>query len=91
MFSNDLRAKLKDQNLTFAQLAKITGEQWKALSTTGKSQYEKTATDAKNAYLVALNQYRQTPDFKVQYNYSIFFVRTGPFPHFSLLALPGVS
>ncbi|KAI8145914.1 hypothetical protein BJV82DRAFT_602726 [Fennellomyces sp. T-0311] len=69
MFSNDLRAKLKDQNLTFAQLAKLTGERWKALSTTGKSQYEKTATDAKNAYLVALNHYRQTPEFKLYQEY----------------------
>ncbi|KAI9482582.1 hypothetical protein BDB00DRAFT_160916 [Zychaea mexicana] len=80
MFSNDLRAELKQQNLTFAQLAKIAGERWKALSATGKSRYETTATEAKNAYLVSLNQYRQTPEFKRYQEYlSDFRAKHGPY------------
>ncbi|KAI9264374.1 hypothetical protein BDA99DRAFT_509191 [Phascolomyces articulosus] len=64
MFSNDLRNELKDQNLTFAQLAKIAGERWKTLSVAGKNQYESTAVEAKNAYIISLSQYRQTTEFK---------------------------
>lgn len=63
MFSNDARAELKNQNLSFAELAKIVGDQWKNLSHIEKQAYERMAMRAKDEYLAALEQYRQTPQY----------------------------
>ncbi|GAN11608.1 hypothetical protein MAM1_0746d11183 [Mucor ambiguus] len=63
MFSNDSRAELKNQNLSFAELAKIVGDQWKNLSHMEKQSYERRAMRAKDEYLAALEQYRQTPQY----------------------------
>ncbi|GAA5799337.1 hypothetical protein HPULCUR_004751 [Helicostylum pulchrum] len=63
MFSNDSRTELKDQNLSFAELAKIVGEQWKNLSHVEKQAYERMAMRAKDEYLADLEQYRQTSQF----------------------------
>lgn len=65
MFSNHARSKIKDQNLTFSDIAKIIGEQWKNLSTEEKQAYERTAMQAKDEYLVRLEQYRQTQEYRV--------------------------
>lgn len=64
MFSNDSREKLKDQNLSFAELAKIVGEQWKNLSYYEKQAYERKAMRAKDEYLAALERYRETDEYK---------------------------
>lgn len=64
MFSNDTRAELKNQNLSFAELAKIVGDQWKNLSHFEKQSYERRAMRAKDEYLAALEQYRQTPQYR---------------------------
>jgi hypothetical protein len=66
MFSNDARAKLKEHNMTFVEIAKIVGDQWKNLSSSKKKQYERTAMKAKDDYLDALNDYRQTDKYKVR-------------------------
>lgn len=63
MFSNDARAELKNQNLSFAELAKIVGDQWKNLSHVEKQSYERMAMRAKDEYLAALEQYRQTQQY----------------------------
>ncbi|CEP19233.1 hypothetical protein [Parasitella parasitica] len=63
MFSNDSRAELKNKNLSFAELAKIVGDQWKNLSHMEKQSYERRAMRAKDEYLAALEQYRQTPQY----------------------------
>lgn len=63
MFSNDARAELKNQNLSFAELAKIVGDQWKNLSHNEKQAYERMAMRAKDEYLASLEQYRQTPQY----------------------------
>ncbi|KAI9487741.1 MAG: hypothetical protein EXX96DRAFT_554490 [Benjaminiella poitrasii] len=64
MFSNDSRAELKDQNLTFAELAKLVGDKWKKLSRKQRQVYERLATQAKDEYLVALEQYKKTYDYQ---------------------------
>ncbi|KAI8078170.1 uncharacterized protein B0P05DRAFT_542820 [Gilbertella persicaria] len=63
MFSNDARAELKDQNLSFAELAKIVGDRWKNLTHIDKQAYERMAMRAKDEYLASLEQYRQTPQY----------------------------
>lgn len=75
MFSNDVRVQLKDQNLTFTQLAKIVGDKWKSLGNAEKQKYEKAAAIAKNEYLVALNLYRYTPEYKVPSQYANHVLR----------------
>ncbi|CDH57466.1 hypothetical protein RO3G_07013 [Lichtheimia corymbifera JMRC:FSU:9682] len=64
MFANDVRSKLKEQNLTFAQLAKATGERWKSLNDTERQRYETMAGEAKKIYNIALEQYKLTPEYK---------------------------
>lgn len=64
MFSNDARTELKNQNLSFAELAKIVGDQWKNLSHIEKQAYERMAMRAKDEYLASLEQYRQTSNYK---------------------------
>lgn len=65
MFSNDARAQLKDHNMTFVEIAKLVGDQWKNLSLNQKQAYEHTAMRAKDKYIDALNAYRQTKECKV--------------------------
>ncbi|KAI7876553.1 hypothetical protein K492DRAFT_172427 [Lichtheimia hyalospora FSU 10163] len=64
MFANDVRSKLKEQNLTFAQLAKATGERWKSLNDMDRQRYETMAGEAKKIYNIALEQYKLTPEYK---------------------------
>ncbi|KAI9254422.1 hypothetical protein EDC94DRAFT_618785 [Helicostylum pulchrum] len=64
MFSNDARAQLKDHNMTFVEIAKLVGDQWKNLGVNLKHQYERTAMRAKDEYIDALNAYRQTNEYK---------------------------
>lgn len=67
MFSNHARAQMKDQNMSFADMAKSVGDQWKNLSQEEKQKYERTAMQAKDEYLVELEQYRKTPEYHVSY------------------------
>ncbi|KAI9031772.1 hypothetical protein CLU79DRAFT_730070 [Phycomyces nitens] len=69
MFSNNARAQLKDQNMSFATIAKLVGDQWKNLSHEEKQSYERTAMQAKDEYISALERYRQTPEYKVYQAY----------------------
>ncbi|KAI8095811.1 high mobility group box domain-containing protein, partial [Thamnidium elegans] len=64
MFSNDARAQLKDHNMSFVEIAKLVGDQWKNLNVNLKHQYERTAMRAKDEYIDALNAYRQTNEYK---------------------------
>lgn len=65
MFSNDARTQLKGHNMTFVEIAKIVGDQWKNLGINQKQQYERTAMRAKDEYIDALNEYRKTDEYKV--------------------------
>ena len=69
MFSNQIRAEMKDQNMSFAEIAKSIGEQWKALSPEKKHSYELTAMQAKDAYLIAMQHHRQTPEYRQYQDY----------------------
>ncbi|KAI8375988.1 uncharacterized protein BYT42DRAFT_572993 [Radiomyces spectabilis] len=69
MMSNDVRAQLKNENLTFSELAKILGNSWKTLSPEKRQRYERTAMRAKDEYLAALAHYRKTPEYKQYQEY----------------------
>ncbi|KAL0078731.1 hypothetical protein J3Q64DRAFT_1643871 [Phycomyces blakesleeanus] len=69
MFSNHARTELKDQNLTFSELAKIVGDRWKNLSFAEKQEYERTAMRAKDEYSAQFDRYRRTPEYKSHQEY----------------------
>lgn len=65
MFSNDVRAELKQQNKSFTDLAKIIGDRWKNISPEGKEQYETNALRAREDYLKKIEEYQKTESFRV--------------------------
>ncbi|KAI9496736.1 high mobility group box domain-containing protein [Zychaea mexicana] len=69
MFSNHIRAEMKDQSMGFAEISKTIGEQWKTLSPEKKHFYELTAMQAKDAYLVEMQQYCRTPEYRQYQEY----------------------
>ncbi|KAG1496576.1 hypothetical protein G6F46_007072 [Rhizopus delemar] len=64
MFSNEARSRLKDQSLSFSDIAKIVGDQWKNLGSREKKIYERNAMRAKDEYLDALEKYKQTKKYR---------------------------
>lgn len=65
MFSNEMRAKINDKSKTFTEMAKTIGELWKNLDPNKKQAYELEAMKAKDAYQIAMQQYRKTSEHKV--------------------------
>ncbi|KAI8141798.1 hypothetical protein BJV82DRAFT_617570 [Fennellomyces sp. T-0311] len=85
MFSNEIRVELKDQNLSFTTLSKVTGDRWKKLSPNERKFYEIKAAYAKQDYAVALAKYELTDEHKQYQQYlSEFRMR-----HESAVAKPG--
>lgn len=69
MFSNDIRAELKQQNKSFTDLAKIIGDRWKNISANEKEIYELGAQKAKELYAKQVNAYQQTESFQCYQKY----------------------
>ncbi|KLU87744.1 hypothetical protein MAPG_06737 [Magnaporthiopsis poae ATCC 64411] len=64
LFSNKMRDDLKDQHLTFTEIAKLVGEHWQALAPSEKEPYETQAQTAKDKYNHDLAEYKKTPQYK---------------------------
>ncbi|KAL8370681.1 hypothetical protein RB595_000849 [Gaeumannomyces hyphopodioides] len=64
LFSNKMRDDLKDQHLTFTEIAKLVGEHWQALAPPEKEPYETQAQTAKDKYNHDLAEYKRTPQYK---------------------------
>ncbi|KAI8359932.1 hypothetical protein EDC96DRAFT_513744 [Choanephora cucurbitarum] len=64
MFSNDVRAELKEQNKSFTDLAKIIGDRWKNITPEEKEMYETIALKAREEYLKKVEEYQKTEAFK---------------------------
>ncbi|RCH82624.1 hypothetical protein CU098_000971, partial [Rhizopus stolonifer] len=69
MFSNDIRAELKQQNKSFTDLAKIIGDRWKNISANEKEIYELGAQKAKELYAKQVDAYQQTESFQCYQKY----------------------
>lgn len=65
MFSNDVRAELKQENKSFTDLAKIIGDRWKNITPGEKELYETNALRSREDYLKKLEEYHKTDSFKV--------------------------
>lgn len=61
-FSNDMRAKVKEENpgIAFGEVGKVLGEKWKALSAEDKVQYDEQASADKERYATAMAAYKST-------------------------------
>ena len=64
IFSNKVRDDVKDQNLSFTQIAKLVGDRWQKLDPSGKEPYEAQANAAKEKYNIQLSTYRKTDSFR---------------------------
>ncbi|KAI8883523.1 hypothetical protein K501DRAFT_294617 [Backusella circina FSU 941] len=69
MFSNNYRNKVTDQNLSFAELAKVVGDQWKNMCHKEKQSYERMAMLGKDEYLAALERYKHTAEYRKYQEY----------------------
>ncbi|KAK4077963.1 transcriptional regulator family: HMG [Purpureocillium lilacinum] len=63
-FSNKFREELKDQNITFAEKAKLVGKNWQALTPDEKAEYESRANAEKDQYRLELEEYQKTDDHR---------------------------
>ena len=64
IFSNKIREEVKDQNLSFTQIAKLVGDRWQKLDSAGKEPFETQASTVKERYNNQLSAYRKTDEFK---------------------------
>ncbi|KIW83074.1 hypothetical protein Z517_02317 [Fonsecaea pedrosoi CBS 271.37] len=64
IFSNKVREEVKDQNLSFTQIAKLVGDRWQKLDPTGKEPFEAQANAAKEKYNILLSAYRKTDEYR---------------------------
>ncbi|MCJ1306487.1 hypothetical protein MMC25_000130 [Agyrium rufum] len=69
LFSNKIRDVLREDNLSFTEIAKIVGERWQALAPAVKEPYESQANSLKEEYNAELMQYKKTEEYQeyVQY------------------------
>ncbi|RMZ89107.1 hypothetical protein DV736_g3668, partial [Chaetothyriales sp. CBS 134916] len=64
IFSNKVREEVKDQALSFTQIAKLVGERWQKLDAADKEPYEAQANAAKERYSIQFSTYKKTDAYK---------------------------
>lgn len=69
IFSNKVREEVKDQNLSFTQIARLVGDRWQKLDPAGKEPFETQANAAKERYNIQLSTYRKTDAYKEYMQY----------------------
>ncbi|OZJ04422.1 hypothetical protein BZG36_02922 [Bifiguratus adelaidae] len=69
MFSNKIRSDLRDQSMSFTDLAKIVADRWKALPKDEKDHYETVARKAKDEYMQLMAEYETTDEHKQYQGY----------------------
>lgn len=55
---------MKDQSLSFTQIAKLVGDRWQKLDASEKEPYEAQANSAKEKYNIQLSAYKKTDAYK---------------------------
>ncbi|RMD43913.1 hypothetical protein DV735_g1172, partial [Chaetothyriales sp. CBS 134920] len=73
IFSNKVREEVKDQALTFTQIAKLVGERWQKLDAAGKEPFEAQANAAKERYNIQFSTYKKTDAYKEYGQYLVDF------------------
>lgn len=59
-----MRENVKNQNLSFTEIAKLVGENWQCLPAAEKEAYETQANNAKEKYHHDLTAYKKTPEYR---------------------------
>lgn len=70
---SEMRDRLKGQDLSFTEIAKIVGERWQVLSTNEKEPCERQAQAMKEKYYADLAEYKKTPQYSGYQEYLIEF------------------
>ncbi|KAF2222058.1 high mobility group box domain-containing protein [Elsinoe ampelina] len=73
IFSNRVRERLKDQDLSFTEIAKIVGEQWQDPDPEERAACERQAQAMKETYYAQLTEYKKTPDYHIYQTYLVEF------------------
>ncbi|KAK2592706.1 hypothetical protein QQS21_009581, partial [Conoideocrella luteorostrata] len=73
LFANKIRQDLKDENLTFSEIAKIVGKNWRTLPDEEKKTYEDQANAAKIEYDSKFVEYRKTSNYRHYMRYRRLF------------------
>ncbi|KAH7082583.1 hypothetical protein BKA63DRAFT_395990, partial [Paraphoma chrysanthemicola] len=69
IFSKQTREMLKEQNLSFAETAKVTGVKWQALPLKERDNYRRLSDDATQKYSAEMAEYKKTPHFEAYQRY----------------------
>lgn len=73
----EMRDKLKGQELSFIEIAKIVGESWQDLSAQEKEPCERQALAWKEKYYADLNEYKKMPQYAQYQQYLVDFKAKG--------------
>jgi hypothetical protein len=64
-----MREVLKDQELSFTEIAKAVGERWQVLSPESREACESQANAAKEKFYTELAEYKKTPQYDAYQKY----------------------
>ncbi|KAK7178680.1 High mobility group protein B3 [Paraphaeosphaeria sporulosa] len=70
IFSNQVRASLNGQQLSFTEIAKLVGERWRNLPAEAREAYQRQADTAKEKYYTELAEYKKSSEYDAYQKYS---------------------
>ncbi|KAG9248534.1 hypothetical protein BJ878DRAFT_538253 [Calycina marina] len=73
IFSNTMRERLKGQNLSFTEIAKLVGENWQSLQPHEKEPYEQRAFGEKERFSQQMTEYKKTSHYRDFQQYLVNF------------------
>jgi hypothetical protein len=73
IFLSKIRGELKGRNLSFTEIAKLVGENWRSLSPAEKESYERQPFYAKERYDAELSEYKKTSQYREYSQYLVEF------------------
>ncbi|KAF2749471.1 HMG-box, partial [Sporormia fimetaria CBS 119925] len=80
IFSNMVRERLKDENLSFTEIAKKVGEMWQVLDPQERERCEHQAAEAKRDYKEKMEEYKKTAEYEAYQRYLEEFKRKHGLP-----------
>jgi hypothetical protein len=73
LFLNRVRDELKGRNLSFTEIAKLVGENWRSLLPGEKESYVRQARYAKEKYTAELSEHKKTSQYREYSQYLVEF------------------
>lgn len=79
LFSNKIREEVKNDNLSFTEIARLVGDRWQKLGPSQKEPFESHAASLKETYNLQLLEYKKTEHYKEYMQYlADFKAKHGP-------------